>query len=278
MKWKLFTIAASLAAVLAACQATTPQSETRRVPFSYPLANGNVYSGTGVQLKSHILAGQDILLPLSAAQNTSKLTPQANVTYSTWWDGVIPYVFDASVSEDMKARVLEAFNPWRGLGVRIRPRTTEAQYLTIRTYFDNYYIYNWQCASVVGMQMDNNNNQMYANPNCRRRDLVHEWGHALGMFHEHTRPDRDSYVALSSFDEIRGSSLGAYDFGSIMHYDAYNRNVDGSINYASVFIQPLDGRPLDSFGFNEAPSDTDRTAIRALYPRIIEPPCRPICP
>jgi Astacin (Peptidase family M12A) len=277
MKWKLLTIAASLIAVLAACQSATPQSETGRVPFRYSLANGNVYSGTGVQVKNHILAGKDILLPLSAAQNTARLTPQANVTYDTWWDGVIPYVFDASVSENMKARVLEAFNPWRGLGVRIRPRTTETQYLTIRSYYDNFYIYSWQCASVVGMRMDNNN-QMYANDGCRRRDLVHEWGHAMGLFHEHTRPDRDNYVALSSYDEIKGSSFGAYDFDSVMHYDAYNRNIDGSIDYNSIFIQPLDGRPLNSFGFNEAPSNTDRVAIRTLYPRDTEPPCRPICP
>ena len=61
---------------------------------------------------------------------------------------------------------------------------------------------------------------------------AHEVGHALGLLHEHQRPDRDQYVKVH-YDLIhdirhgqvfKHGSYGSltyglpYDYGSIMHY------------------------------------------------------------
>jgi len=89
------------------------------------------------------------------------------------------------------------------------------------------------CFSYVGMTGRRAQQLQLQDPGCTMVGTVlHELGHVLGMAHEQSRPDRDSYIKVN-FDNVQDGmevNFGiepkaymrtSYDYLSIMHYDAY---------------------------------------------------------
>ena len=139
-------------------------------------------------------------------------------------------MFDPALDATTRRRVLSAMGPWGQAGFILTPWTNESSYVYIATAYNKSQP--WVCAAYVGMQMQGRN-YYYAGSQCRTRDYVHEWGHVIGILHEHGRNDRDQYVILTSNDSAyavvgsTGYEVGSYDFDSIMHYDAYGRSGGG---------------------------------------------------
>ena len=90
---------------------------------------------------------------------------------------------------------------------------------------------------------------MHLSEHCDSTDIKHEFAHALGLYHAHTRPDRDQYVQIFE-DRIRPKRLKnfkictkcwtygtPYDVTSMMHYKSRDFSIDGLPTIESkVFI------------------------------------------
>jgi len=124
------------------------------------------------------------------------------------------------------------------------------------------------CWSWVGRQQGKQ--VISLEPGCGVGAAIHEIGHAVGLWHEHSRADRDDHVEIL-WDNIipgtehnfykRGSDgedIGEYDFASIMHYPAMAFSSNGQPT-----IRAKDGRTM---GQRASLSPGDIAALRRMYP------------
>lgn len=152
-----------------------------------------------------------------------------NDMFSRWPDGIVVYEFPYSNSLAQQVHVRSAVQHWTdNTTLSFVERTDENA-----SRYDNYlqFIDSNGCASHVGMI--GGPQPVYISDACTEGSVVHEIGHAIGLFHEHTRSDRNNFVTID-WDQIQNERdinfemqtanvdrYSDYDYGSIMHYGEY---------------------------------------------------------
>lgn len=177
-----------------------------------------------------------------------------------WPGGVIPYVIPSGFPSP--SRITSAISHIEAnTDLDFVVRTTQANYIQFRT--------STGCSSNVGRI----GGRQYVNlaSGCSTGNTIHELLHAAGMFHEHTRCDRDTYVTINTANIQSGyggnftkqctgaSDYSSYAEGSIMHY--------GSTAFSSNGLPTIvSKRGLTSqMGQRNGMNSTDISTINTLY-------------
>ena len=123
------------------------------------------------------------------------------------------------------------------------------------------------CASYVG-RADVQPQPLFVQ-SCTVGSVIHELGHAVGLYHEHTRADRDTWITVDTaqiqpgrefnfeIQRTNAENIGPYDYESIMHY--------GERFFAKGDRPTIIVPPGQAIGQRVALSDGDIQAVDAMY-------------
>lgn len=171
-----------------------------------------------------------------------------------WPNNVVPYYIDPAFAQWERNVITNALSTmeWNvNFCVRFVPWTWESDFVWIIPNGGGC----WSFVGRIGGAQ-----QLSLDAGCVHHGVVmHEFLHALGVYHEHQRGDQGSFVSIN-YNNIQPefhyafwpyttgvtvNHLGTpYDYGSIMHYDAFAFAINPSIPtitpFQNVFIGQID--------------------------------------
>lgn len=185
-----------------------------------------------------------------------------------WRTRVVPYEFSADFGSGNKDAVTNAMRVFEAKTcLKFKPHTTERNWLK--------FVRKDGCYSSVGRNYWRQGSQdVSLGIGCLGQSTVlHEIMHAIGFWHEQSRPDRDKYVEIfwenidpdnaynfNRYSHEHADVLGVgYDYNTIMHYGKYAFSMNGKVTMQAVGNSDLQLGQMNTL------DATDIIQINALY-------------
>ena len=250
------------------------------------MAHGSDATAAGIDPKN-----LDAMVPMSLpATGLGMMHPFSLGLSKLWPNKTVPFDVDSAIGPAQTASVLQAAKIWNAIGIVTFKRVTSTQPAA-----DVLHVLSAGpgtsgiCAT--SQPGHNAENKTFLSPDCSTYQIVHEFGHVLGLRHEQSRTDRNTYLAVDTskimdrykpnFDSQPGNFNGtAYDPCSIMQYGNvvpgewtitghdelwFTLAAKGKTAFAAC-VKTLPHRPeCRVVGQRCAISPTDKAGVAAMY-------------
>ncbi|MCF2502078.1 M12 family metallopeptidase [Dyadobacter sp. CY107] len=197
----------------------------RGIPVTYEEINGKAI------LEGDILLTKADLMPVDTTNegNNARIKGAGLANKNQrWQDWTIPYEIGSNLDN---SRISKAIQHWEAkTPLRFVPRKDQTDYIHFVKSNDGNY-------SPVGRQ--GGRQEIQLKEDNQVAVIIHEIGHAVGLYHEHSRRDRDNYINIL-WDNIwpnrreyfnrwpigQGFDYGSFDYQSVMMYptNAFSQN------------------------------------------------------